>query len=1275
MATGRSFLTSFGTRSDNNGISGLRAALKELRRDMADNKKAQKEYSQEIRQAEAEIKAIEKEIRSAGTATDAQRERLDQLRALIENDTNALEQLRVEQARLQTQINDTNAQIKNEQEALKNLKDGMAGAKAAAGELVTEVGAIGAAATAAVAGLFAFTSGAAAWADEVNTLAATTGLGTDEIQKFMYASELIDVDLQTMTGSLSKLTRSMSTASKNAKSDAAAAFGKLGVSFKDATGAMRDREEVFYEVIDALGKIENETERNTVAMSVFGKSAEQLNPLIKGGAETLRELGDEAERAGLILSQDALNSLNAFNDKVDLLSSKGTAIKNLLASEMTPALDGLLEVGDELLNEINRLAQSGELKKIAKEIGEGIRSAAEALKNIITFVWEYKEAIGAAVAGMVAFRVAMSIANLVKSLVTVFQALTSATQAQTVAQGALNGSMAANPIGALISLVVGLTTALATLAVTTATNTDAVEAYSYTLMDNMQKMRELKENYDKTADSVAEEAAVLHFLREEYDELRSKVDLTAAEKKRLDEVAGEIAQSLGTETQALKDQSGAYRDLTVDIDEHIKSLEKQALTDYYEESIKQAAVNREKAEKDMKEADRRLLEERNNLWLMLTKYQRDHNESYISGASKYNAEIEKQREVVIRAEKAQIDARATYNSANADLNNFTKDLKELISAEDELKNISEGVASAFKDLIPGIEEVDEAAADAEKQMEELEKEQTRLTQQSSTLRGEMNSLASSLAQLEQGESLSLDTILQLIEKYPDYTAQLISATGNVDLQKEALKALFDAKKAEYILTQQAAIDNINASDMVTGIEIANAKLRIDILKQEATAKGDALQKLASIIGAYATLAGLESKLTQNAVSRDNLQQRIDWVQGLNYEDFVSGKSKSVNTTTGSGSSGGSGSTGKSDSKWTMDSRGVYAEGNSYLDAYTKWMDRAKTVGKLTTDEEIQLLKDLLRSEKLTAEEREQARQRIYSAEEKRRKAAEDAEKDRQKAEEEAEKAKEDARKKEISDYLTWIDRKKSLGELSLQAEIKHLETLAKREDLTADERYNIDLRLYNARNELESKRQKSIQERADKEAKAVEEAEQKKREARELGKAALDKFIDDEIAKHEAAANGAKEWADKEIAALDEVARKRKQEQSDKKRQNELDLIDLKLRSGHLSEFEKRELERRKQDILNEQYEEEYEQSIEARKTDIQTQRDNTVSLNQQAINALRNSKTVAADRVAYLNGTQSYDQRVKNNNVTQNVTIVQNGLGGDQLIEKIKKELGVKAW
>ena len=69
-------------------------------------------------------------------------------------------------------------------------------------------------------------------------------------------------------------------------------------SIEDSTGKLRDRQEVFYEAIAALGKIADETERDIVAMNLFGKSAQELNPLIQGGAETLRQLGDEAERAG-----------------------------------------------------------------------------------------------------------------------------------------------------------------------------------------------------------------------------------------------------------------------------------------------------------------------------------------------------------------------------------------------------------------------------------------------------------------------------------------------------------------------------------------------------------------------------------------------------------------------------------------------------------------------------------------------------------------------------------------------------------------------------------------------------------------------------------------------------------------------------------------------------------------------------------------------------------------------------------------------------------------
>ena len=79
-------------------------------------------------------------------------------------------------------------------------------------------------------------------------------------------------------------------------------FADLGVSITDtSTGQLRDAEEVFYDIIDALGGMENQTERDAAAMGVLGKSAQELNPLILQGSGALQELAKEAEAAGYVL--------------------------------------------------------------------------------------------------------------------------------------------------------------------------------------------------------------------------------------------------------------------------------------------------------------------------------------------------------------------------------------------------------------------------------------------------------------------------------------------------------------------------------------------------------------------------------------------------------------------------------------------------------------------------------------------------------------------------------------------------------------------------------------------------------------------------------------------------------------------------------------------------------------------------------------------------------------------------------------------------------------
>jgi len=142
---------------------------------------------------------------------------------------------------------------------------------------------LSAAAGGALTGLVAMAAKAGLAADDINTLSKQTGLSTEEIQKFMYASDLIDVPLETLTGSMARLTKGMGTA-KEGTGAVAEAFNTLGVTIIDSNGQLRDNGEVFDEVIAKLGEVANETERDALAMEFFGQeSTTYLNPLSSWG--------------------------------------------------------------------------------------------------------------------------------------------------------------------------------------------------------------------------------------------------------------------------------------------------------------------------------------------------------------------------------------------------------------------------------------------------------------------------------------------------------------------------------------------------------------------------------------------------------------------------------------------------------------------------------------------------------------------------------------------------------------------------------------------------------------------------------------------------------------------------------------------------------------------------------------------------------------------------------------------------------------------------------
>ena len=262
--------------------------------------------------------------------------------------------------------------------ALGNVVAGVGAAMAAA------AAAAGAAIVGAAKALTDFAVGGAAYADELNTMSAVTGLSTEKLQELAYAADLVDVSVDTITGSMKKNLASMVKVRKGNK-DLAAAYASLGVSVLDANGNLRDDEEVYWELIAALGTVEDETQRDVLAMELLGKSATDLNPLIMAGADTMAELATEAHNAGYVLSAEALDAFSAFDDQLTKLGLGAAAAKNALGTVLLPVLTDLAGEGVDLLGQFTNgiLDANGDISKMGEVVGEVLPKVLELILGYV----------------------------------------------------------------------------------------------------------------------------------------------------------------------------------------------------------------------------------------------------------------------------------------------------------------------------------------------------------------------------------------------------------------------------------------------------------------------------------------------------------------------------------------------------------------------------------------------------------------------------------------------------------------------------------------------------------------------------------------------------------------------------------------------------------------------------------------------------------------------------------------------------------------------------
>lgn len=187
----------------------------------------------------------------------------------------------------------------------------------------------------------------AEYADNILTLSTEFGFSTEKLQEYSYMAELVDTDMNTITGSISKLTKSMDAA-RNGNEDVAEAFAKLNIRVTDSTGKLRDADEVFEQAIGGLSMIADGTERDTIAMKLFGKGVQELNPLISAFANgSYKELVNESHELGYVLTDEELAALGAVDDGFQRLDKAMEMAKNRIAIQLAPSI---IELTDRMLD-------------------------------------------------------------------------------------------------------------------------------------------------------------------------------------------------------------------------------------------------------------------------------------------------------------------------------------------------------------------------------------------------------------------------------------------------------------------------------------------------------------------------------------------------------------------------------------------------------------------------------------------------------------------------------------------------------------------------------------------------------------------------------------------------------------------------------------------------------------------------------------------------------------------------------------------------------------
>ena len=224
----------------------------------------------------------------------------------------------------------------------------------------------------------------ASWADNLLTNAMVYQIDQEKLQKMMQVEDFI----QTPVEAIVKGQRRVKNVIADMSGDTQELLKDLGIGIREggnvwqnnysSTLAMRDAEDIFWDLGEAILALDDAYKQEDYAQKVFGRNWSEMIPLFSAG----REAYDEAMEKAEVVSDEDVKKLDELSTEFKNLQNQWENTQRTLEASLAPALTELGKIVSGLLEEFNKYLESEKGQEMLEKLGDAVKDLFSGLSEI-----------------------------------------------------------------------------------------------------------------------------------------------------------------------------------------------------------------------------------------------------------------------------------------------------------------------------------------------------------------------------------------------------------------------------------------------------------------------------------------------------------------------------------------------------------------------------------------------------------------------------------------------------------------------------------------------------------------------------------------------------------------------------------------------------------------------------------------------------------------------------------------------------------------------------